>query len=303
VLQSILQIKEDAPTEDNLISRIMIYIVRNTDEVRTFFFSNRNEIVYESVKVDISAKDVEKYVAFGEILTTYHMSTWGESYLPDKPITMPKIQAKYTEFTADQMKRSLFVDPSMTRSLVERDGTQIYTDGKRGLQLKYDKHWINYSDPISIPVESRNDLKENLLSSIQFINQHGGWNGSFVYSQMMPNQGTGPQTLLFRQYMDNYPLISLNPNPFGYIKLTLQKGMVSAYERSLVNIDSKNTIRTDATLPGGKVLDDILNNYVKKAQVVSVFPAYQVNVFKDLKVDLVPRWAVELKDGTNEFIY
>jgi regulatory protein YycH of two-component signal transduction system YycFG len=303
VLQSILQIKEDTPTEDNLISRMMIYIVRNTDEVRTFFFSNRNEIVYESVRVDISAINVRKYVAFGASLTNYHMSTWCDSYLPDKPITLPKMQAKYTEFTADQLKRSLFVDPSMMRYLTGRDGTQIYTDGKRGLQLKYDKHWMNYSDPISIPVESRNDIKENLLSSIQFINQHGGWNGSFVYSQMTPTQGTGPQTLLFRQYMDNYPLISLNSNPFGYIKLTLQKATVSAYERSLVNIDSKNTIRSDASLPGGSDLDNLLNNYVKKLQVVAVFPAYQVNVIKDGKVDLIPRWAVELKDGTNEFIY
>jgi regulatory protein YycH of two-component signal transduction system YycFG len=303
VLQSILQIKEDVPTEDNLISRMMIYIVPNTEEVRTFFFSNKNEIVYEAAKVDITAKNIEKYVAFGQILTTYHKSAWGDSYLPDKPIAIPKIQAKYTEFTADQLKRSLFVDPSMTRSLAGRDGKQIYTDGKRGLQLKYDKHWMNYSDPISIPFESRNDLKENLLSSIQFINQHGGWSGSFLYSQMTPNQGTGPQTLLFRQYMDNYPLISLDPNPFGYIKLTLQKGTVSAYERSLINIDSKNTTRTDGSLPGGKELDDLLNNYVRKKQVVTVFPAYQVNVLKDSKVDLVPRWAVELNDGTDEFIY
>jgi regulatory protein YycH of two-component signal transduction system YycFG len=216
---------------------------------------------------------------------------------------MVSIQASYSEFTADQLKRNLFVDPSMTRYLVERDGTQIYTDGKRGLQLKSDTHWMNYSDPISAPVGNSNDAKENLEYSIQFINQHGGWNGTYNYSRMSQSLITGPQTFLFRQYVNNFPLIGLAPNNFGYIKLVLQKGVVSAYERSLINIDNDSIVKKEAFLPGGKTLDNLIQQYPKKLDIVDVFPAYQVVVNKGKKVDLVPKWAVELKDGTNEFIY
>jgi hypothetical protein len=58
-----------------------------------------------------------------------------------------------------------------------------------------------------------------------------------------------------------------------------------------------------AFLPGGKTLDNLIEQYSKKSDIVTVFPAYQVVVIKGKKVDLVPKWAVELKDGTNEFIY
>jgi regulatory protein YycH of two-component signal transduction system YycFG len=302
VLQNILQIKSDTALTEEVISKIWIYVIDNTDEVRTFFISDKNSVVFEAVKEDISAVDVQKYVALGQYLTPYHTLN-GDYYLPDKPLTMARIQASYNEFTADQLKRSLFVDPSMTRYLVERDGTKIYTDGKRGLQLKDDIHWMNYSDPISTPVGSSNNLKENLLSSISFINQHGGWNGSYIYSKMSSDLDTGPQTFEFRQYVDNFPLIGLTPSNFGYIKLVLQKGVVSVYERSLINIDEKQVVKSETFLPGGKILDDIIQNYAKSTEIVSVFPAYQVIVLKGKKVDLVPRWAVELKDGTTEFLY
>jgi regulatory protein YycH of two-component signal transduction system YycFG len=152
-------------------------------------------------------------------------------------------------------------------------------------------------------VDKSNDAKENLLSSIQFINEHGGWNGTYIYSRMSSDLGTGSQTFLFRQYVDNYPLIGLTPNNFGYIKLVLQRGVVSVYERSLINIDSNSIEKNASFLPGGKTLDNLIDQYAKKLEIVSVFPAYQVVVIKGKKVDLVPRWAVELKDGTNEFIY
>ncbi|QGQ99839.1 hypothetical protein EHS13_35730 [Paenibacillus psychroresistens] len=302
VLQSILQIKQEAPLIDEMITRIWIYLVANTDDVHTYFLTDKDSVVYEAMKVDISADNVKKYVAFGQYLTKYHSVT-GDYYLPDEAITIAKIQASYSQFTADQLKRNLFVDPSMTRNFVERDLTQIYTDGKRALQVKNDTHWMKYSDPISIPVDNSNDAEENLLGSIKFINEHGGWNGTYIYSQMSSELETGPQTFLYRQYVDNYPLIGLAPNNFGYIKLVLQRGVVSVYERSLIKIDTDTIVKKEAFLPGGKTLDNLIEAYSKRQEIVTIFPAYQVTVVKGNKVDLVPRWAVELKDGTNEFIY
>ncbi|MEX2461635.1 MAG: two-component system activity regulator YycH [Paenibacillaceae bacterium] len=300
--QNILQIKQDTTLVDGMVSRIWIYLVDNSEEVHTYFISDKNSVVFEATKVDISADNVRKYVALGEYLTSYHSAT-GDYYLPDESITMARIQAAFTEFTADQLKRNLFVDPSMTRYFVERDLTQTYTDGKRALQLKSDSHWMNYSDPISTPVDNSNDTKDNLLDSIRFINEHGGWNGTYIYSQMSSNLDKGPQTFFFRQYVNNYPLIGLTPNNFGYIKLMMQRGVVSSYERSLINIDNESIVKKEAILPGGKMLDNLIDSYAKKLQISTVFPAYQVVVLKGNKVDLIPRWAVELQDGTNEFIY
>jgi regulatory protein YycH of two-component signal transduction system YycFG len=300
VLLSIMQIKEDTPGANDLITRIWIYTKGNKEEVKTYFFTDSSAVVFEAAKADVSVENVEKFVGLGEYLPTYHSET-GDYYLPDQPLSVMKVKAPFTQFTPEQLKRSLFVDPSMTRFLTERDGTQIYTDGKRGLQLRNEQRWFSYSDPVFAPVESRNDLKENLLASIQFINQHGGWNGNFMFNKVTPKQSTGIQTFVFQQYYDNYPVLSTKEAPYGLIKVMLQKGVVSSYERSLMIMDSKGLVKTEVTLPAGKELDDAVNSYSKKASLVSVFPAYQA-VVSDSTVELIPRWAVELKDGTNEFL-
>ncbi|WP_135554581.1 YycH family regulatory protein [Paenibacillus cymbidii] len=299
-LQSIVPIKEDVPLDNDLITRIWMYMNPGKEEVKTFFFTDNPQIMYEAVKADVTAKDVEKYVGLGAYLPTYHSDN-GDYYLPDDPITAIAVKMAYTQFTSEQLKRSLFVDPEMTRFLLERDGTQIYTDGKKGLQIRGDQHWLSYTDPIFTSVESRSDSRENLVSAIQYINQHGGWNGTFLYSRLTPKTAVGTQTFLFRQYVDSMPIINAYPSQFGYIKVSLQKGVVSSYERSLINLDGKGAAKTDVTLPGGKALDDMLLAYGKRFNVVAVFPAYQASVI-DQTVELMPRWAVELRDGTYDFL-
>lgn len=85
------------------------------------------------------------------------------------------------------MKQSLFVDPGITRYLKERDGSEIYTDSKRGFQLNRDLRWITYSDPVA-PVESKSEVLENLLAGIKFINQHIGWDGKYMVARTPQKQ-------------------------------------------------------------------------------------------------------------------
>lgn len=298
ILQTMLRINEDSPTDNDYITKIWIYNKDNKEEVKTYFFTESGSTVYEAVKADVLAKDVERAVEFGQYLPRYHSDN-GDYYLPDQPLAIPKIRTPYTQFTADQLKKSLFVDPGLTRFLQERDGSQIYTDSKKGLQIKPDQRWFSYSDPIFTSAESRSDVKNNLLSGIQFVNQHGGWNSTYMLSKI--SRSFGPQTFLFRQYMNNYPVINTKQDSAGYIKVMLQKGVLSNYERSTVIPDAKSAVRTEATLPAGKTLDDMLNAYPKKSSAASVFPAYQP-VVSDTYIDFVPRWAVELRDGTFEFL-
>ncbi|RAV19480.1 YycH family regulatory protein [Paenibacillus contaminans] len=300
ILQTMLRINEDLPTDNDYITKIWIYIKDNKEDVKTYFFTETGTTVYEVVKADVLAKDVEKAVGFGEFLTKYH-SEDGDFYLPEQPIAMAKIRMPYTQFTADQLKRSLFVDPGLTRFLQERDGSQIYTDSKKGLQIKPDQRWFSYSDPIFTPAESRSDVKGNLLSGIQFVNQHGGWNSKYMLSKITPKQSFGPQTFIFRQFIDNVPIINSRNENFGYIKVVLQKGVLSNYERSTVIPDLNNATRTEASLPGGKELDDMISLYPRRVMAAAIFPAYQA-VVTDQYIELIPRWAVELRDGTFEFL-
>ena len=121
-------------------------------------------------------------------------------------------------------------------------------------------------------------------------------------SENSENVDTSPQTFEFRQYVNNFPIFGLKTDNFGFIKVTLQKGVISGYERSMLNLDSTQIVRTDASLPGGKDLEALLNAYPDKYNVTAVFAGYQEVVLAGSKVDLIPKWIVKLRDGSNDFL-
>jgi regulatory protein YycH of two-component signal transduction system YycFG len=294
-----MQIKGEVPSENDIITRIWMYTKETKDDVRTFFFTDMPSVVYEAVKADFTVSDIEKFVNSGEGLTPYKLGA-GDYYLPSEPLTIASYKFNYTQFTADQLKRSFFTDPAITRNLTERDGSEIYTDGKRGLQLKNDQHWMTYSDPVA-PAESKIDLGENLMSAIQFINQHGGWNGNYALNKMPQRLVTANQAFVFREYFNSFPIINTGTENIGFIKIVLQKGVVSSFERSLIIPDSRTITSSEAQIAGGEALEAKLSAYAKKNSIFSVFPAY-IPVVSEQQVELIPSWAIELLDGSYEFL-
>jgi regulatory protein YycH of two-component signal transduction system YycFG len=301
VLQKFLQIKGDLPVDNDIITRIWIFANGNKEDIRTFFFTESPSVTYEIIKADFTSKDVEKFVSkYGNIQDLYQPES-NDYYLPVKPMRVTGYSFKYTEFTAEQLKRSLFVDPGITRNLKERDGSEIYTDAKRGLQINKDKRWFSYSDPVA-PVESKNDVSDNLLAGVQFVNEHGGWDGKYAVSRTPQRQSFSNQMFIFREYYDTLPIVNSRlEEGFGTIKLVVQKGIVSVYERSLIIPDIKSVTRTQVELPNASVLNERLKSYQRATSIVSIFPAYRP-IIKEDTVILTPVWALEFRDGTLDFI-
>lgn len=302
VLQSLMKLsREDPSVEGELISKIWIYTNGISDDVKTFFITENNMTVYEAVRADVTASDLGVRLRLGESLPKYR-TEGGEYYLPEEPLAAIRITMPYTQYTAEQLKRSLFVDPSLTRSLQERDGTQIITDSVKGLQIRSDKHWFAFSNPASAPVESKNEVRDNMLSAMQFINQHGGWNSTHLFSDLTPLAIAGPQTFVFRQYLEGYPVMNIGVDTIGYMKVVIQKGIISNYERSMIIPDMKNMKKEPATLAGGKELDQLVSQYSKRIYINRIFPGYQPEV-KEKEVVYIPKWIVELRDGTYDVLY
>ncbi|OXM84552.1 YycH family regulatory protein [Paenibacillus rigui] len=299
VLQRVMQLKGELPADNDIITKIWIFAKDTKDEVRTILFTDTASTVYEVQKADISAKDIERFVTLEGVIPYKPMAN-GDYYLPTKPLSFPAYKLPYTSMSVDQLKRSFFVDPAITRNISERDGSEIYTDSKRGLQLKNDQRWMTYSDPVA-PVDSKVDLRDNLLSAVQFVNQHGGWNGTYVVQKVPQRLLPANQAFIFRQYYGSLPVINQRSDNIGFIKMALQKGVVSSYERSTIIPEPKGVNKRDASLLGGEALDAKLEQYSKKTAVISVFPGYKP-VISDQTEELVPTWTVELRDGTYEFL-
>ncbi|WP_219834652.1 YycH family regulatory protein [Paenibacillus sp. R14(2021)] len=296
LLSKVLKLEGDSLFMNDVVNRIWIYKSSDRDEVRTYFFSSDNVSVYESVKADLTAQDVQMYVGYGEYQVNYKRVS-PDIYLPEGPVETMSSIVGYDSYTPEQMQSYLFFDPGVTRAISDRNGSQIYTDGKRGLQVEQNGRWISYTNPASVQGQDDSE-SQNVYTAVQFVNQHGGWDGMhrFEHAGILED----PQVLRFQQYYGSYPIIPMNPFLFGNMKLRLQQGTVSEYERSMLTLKKKPDQRTVEWLPGGAMLANAYAHYARRTEVKAVYPALLAMPGKDKTLQLHPIWAVRLSDDSEE---
>src|SRR5690606_23811996 len=171
---------------------------------------------------------------------------------------MVEYRYDYRQFTADQLQRSLFPDPFSTRNLTERDGSEIYTDGKRGLRLSNGQLWMSYTDPGALAEGEPRPL-DTALASVPFVNRRGGWNGHYMLAGIQQDANSTDQRIAYRHYVGTYPgaypiIGTRDGMPFGTVELTLRNRVVTGYERSTLQLESRVMERRSVQLPGGEAL-------------------------------------------------
>ncbi|QJC54076.1 hypothetical protein HGI30_22820 [Paenibacillus albicereus] len=304
------------------VDRIWIFRSSSTEEVRTFFFSAGGGVVYEATQADLTVRDVEDDVGLGEYWTPYEPDAYG-LYVPRQPVEAAQARIGYQSYSADLLQRSLFFDPGTTRMIKDRDGSQVYTDGKRALQIEQNGQWISYTDPaapLSGSEQARSNPAGSMSSAMQFVNQHG-WDGLHRLVSLggsdaaggssgptpRPGRGTSEEQheLLFRQYFrfgENrvLPVVPSSDFRFGFIRLTVLQGSVTTYERSLITLGPSPAQKSARWLPGGQRLDQALAAYSRRSEIEALYPAVKAEPAEDGQLRFLPVWAVRLADGTEE---
>ncbi len=292
LLQRVMQIQPDSLFQTELIDRVWIYNVNNESKAHALFFSTASGVVYEAGKADLTVQDVQQHVDFGTMWTPY-TTVNGAYYMPEAPVEMVESTVGLGVYTAEQMQRSLFFDSSITRNIKEKDGTEIYTDSKRSLQVRQEQKWMKYTDPAALPAGESNVDKE-VLAAVDFVNQHGGWNGDYRLS--LAGGGVGKNKVVFQQYYENYRILEKPQFQYGTIKLDLHQGTVSAYERSLFYIKPVEENKKIKVLSGGEELKAKLKIVSEQSAIVDLYPAYLPSRNEE-GLDLTPVWAVKLRSG------
>jgi len=294
LLQKVFKIDSNFLFSADSISRIWIFARQDRDEVRTFFFSSDGSNVYEALRADLTVQDVQQCVGFGQYWTPF--SYWnGGVYVPDKGRSLDSVEVPFTQYTPDQMQRNLFIDPGTTRMIQDReDGTRTYTDSKRALRIEQQTGWLSYTDSVA-PTGSQNDLSENITSAVQFVNEHGGWNGKH---RLVPSESTaGGNVIQFQQYFERVPIVSAGSFRFGYMQLAVQQGVVASYERSMIVLNEESPrVKAKTQLPGGDDLRARIHEAADGGVVESIYPAY-LPTFGEDAMKLKPVWAIRLLSG------
>lgn len=302
LLQKVMQIEPDPLFDAENVNRLLIYNTGADDQVRVFFFSSRGDVVYEATKADLTVQDVQQQVDFGKDWVPYTLTDG--YYIPEEPIDLVETGLNIGLYTTEQMQ-SLFFDPSITRYIREKDGSEIYTDSKRSLQVKQNRNWINYTDPAA-PSAGENSPSKNVLSAIDFVNQHGGWNGKYRLEQTSDGIEEDQQRVVFQQYYGTgqfgaFPIIDLPTFHYGAITLEMRQGTITGYERSLIYGSGGSWEKKVVTLPGGKALRESIAALKAEARIASLYPAYLPSL-TDKGLLLKPTWVVELSNGATRVL-
>jgi regulatory protein YycH of two-component signal transduction system YycFG len=288
--------------QDVRVDRVWLYYDESRNDMRALWISDADGRVY-ATRTDFPQELLQRYLAIGQYQSKYsYIKTSIEDsvpqgyYLPDEPILMAKYRLFYQPITADQMKTILFVDPSIVKQIQERDGSMIYTDGNRGLQIHPGERGFTYNSPVP-PSESEQqtaDAKtENLPLAVQFVNQHGGWNGTFrIYDRSEDPQGV--ERMMFRQYFGAYPIFEMEDPIFSEVQIGMLGGSVSTYSRSLLQMDVDAVIEEESirTADKAELLAQLEAAGLAPSEIRNVRLAYQAELSNEF-VDLVPVWMIE----------
>ncbi|WP_150272673.1 YycH family regulatory protein [Paenibacillus tepidiphilus] len=292
LLQRVMQLSPDSLFEGESINRIWIYNGKNDSKAHAVFFSTRGDIVYEAAKADLTVQDVQQHVDFGQNLTPYSVVN-NNYYIPEIPLQLLEVELPIGMYTIEQMQSNLFFDAGSTRYIPEKDGSKIYTDSKRSLQVD-EQNWMNYSDPAALPAGESTPATD-ALEAVDFVNEHGGWNGE--YRLATAEEDRQDRSVAFQQYYGSYPIMSEPGLRYGVIHLELQQGTVSSYERSLIYMEEDKAVKTIVELPGGEELRTKISELKLALPIKDLTPAYLPGQKED-RLHLVPVWQITLSDGS-----
>jgi len=301
ILRQTMNINSEEEELIGQVDTLHIFMNAGQEDIRVLLMNSQSRLGYEATQVDLTAKDVERFIGFGESLIPYELYR-EQFYVPLEAVPIMQLTAPYYKFDAEQLQTSLFPDPFNTRNLIEKDGSKIYTDGKRGLRLMAGTHWMSYTDPAAI-AEQPDNLINSLFTGIQFINRHGGWNGNYlIVGSNLDRVRMNEQYFIFRKFvgsfLGSYPIVEPNSEyPFGDIRIMVQNRVITEYERSTMQIQENEIVQEEVTLAGGDSLIQTLDQFPQITMVKNIYPAYRVDILES-EIQLNPIWAFEMQDGT-----
>lgn len=290
--------KMDAMTDS--VERILIYVDDTEKETYALFVDKEGKEVIQA-RTAVTPKDLEQfYLSLGnshQEVMAFHAKRDGfhpPFYLPSGPTTMKQYRYFYQPIPVFQMIQTLFVDPSLTRQVTERDGTTIYTDGSKSVQIPPKRHSIHYYDPINEPLNDAS--KEGSIHTvIQFVNQNGGWNGTFLLEEVESFASQSEEVYQFRQHVGSYALYGTQDESLGLINVVSRQSFILEYHRSLYNLDTFFDYEDVPIMTGQELLDRISKLGIYMGDITDITLGYAAEM-NDHHLTLTPKWIIKKED-------
>jgi regulatory protein YycH of two-component signal transduction system YycFG len=213
---------------------------------------------------------------------------------------MRQYRYNYLPITESELMDAFFLDRALVRQIVERDGTTIFTDGSRAIQMAQSAQSIVFTDPAFQQGKSELTEEEKVRAGISFINQHLGWTDEYLFEKIEESDGQGNE-ITFRLHVGAYPLIGMNGNQTDSIRVTLEEGQVVTMKRSLIDLDKLIDYQEWTVMSGSELFTYLRSRNIDTRRVKNSSLAYQIKLFQGY-VELNPVWVVDTVDGRQYII-
>ncbi|YCI77114.1 two-component system activity regulator YycH [Bacillus sp. R1-10] len=217
-------------------------------------------------------------------------------FVPENPVEINRLEYYIDYLDIGDLKSALFINPKYVRQEPVSVGEE-YTDGTRLMTVNKDNYLISYINPAqkSKLFDSSSDL---LQKSIDFINEHAGWeNNNYRFAYMSENE----QRVVFRLFVNGYP--AFNESGMTEIEQIWGKEEIYSYDRPYFKLDSVlPSVGSAKTLRSGK---EVVNQLKSKDNidfnsVEDISIGYKLDKSLDSKlvtlVTLEPTWYYRVGD-------
>jgi regulatory protein YycH of two-component signal transduction system YycFG len=309
LLTDIFQIRMDEITLP-LVNRIWIYQDEETNEVNAMFISVEDQRMVQA-RTGISNRELGEYLALGETRPSYkgyvlsdpeNNEVYPRHYLSTEPTEITEYRYFYQKIPIETMIPYLFVDPTLVRQIEDRNGDSFYTDGSRGLQLHQSQLNMYFFHPVSGHLEAGNVEENYVQRSVQFVNQHKGWDQPYYLYKIDRSNPNDTIQVQFRKYIGNFPVLDepLEKDQ-NMIELDMQFDRVIGYYRPLIEIDRVMDQVERELPPGTAVIDYLKAEGFSIEEIDDIFIGYKSEI-KEYYVSYIPYWVVQWDNGEQMFI-
>lgn len=282
--------------EDTLSFSFDRIIIKQKDisgeESTVYFVSYDQEKIYQSMVPTKNLKNFsEKF--YSKNYPAYIAQTISDNktiFVPEKPVEINRYQYYIDTLDIKNLKAALFSNPKYVRQEPVTRGEE-YTDGTRLMTVNKEDYIISFINPAQ-KGKVFGSSSELLEKSIDFINDHAGWEGSnYRFDYMSEDE----QRVIFRLFINGYPTF----NELGMTEIEQIWGEedIYSYQRPYFSLASVLPSEGSVvTLPmGSEVLNQLkANKNIDFDSVQDVSVGYKLNKSLDSKlvtlVTLEPTW-------------
>jgi regulatory protein YycH of two-component signal transduction system YycFG len=218
-------------------------------------------------------------------------------YLPMAGMKIPSDTYERNAFNTSQLMSSFFVDPTLTRRIVERNGSVIVTDGSRGVQFSTAAKTVDYTNPGADGHLSEEETDHSLEKAIEFVNDHGGMSGTYRVSDGAKQKDI-TSSYLFQRYINGLPL----RDPYFSIRVKMRGNTVFELIRPIVYLGSSVKREEVEILSGPRLLEALQKRGIQAAAIRDACLSYVPESVEKDRLRLRPVWWIERRDGSPVYV-